>query len=260
VTHMSRVRFVRTAAGPAVRAAALLRQGKARVEDTTHGRHIVADFRGRCTDPWTLREVQGSGDSWLCTDVIVRCRKCTRCLKQRSREWIVRCIREMNLAPRTWFVTLTVKPDWRYKHVAMARARNVEHWDYLTDEQKHRKQMEELSRTITVWLKRFRMRSVRRAGADGRETPRIRYFVCLEEHPTSGEWHAHLLCHERAGQVREEDFRATWWPIGFAQAKLVRHPTRAAFYVAKYLSDSSGNRQRSSLKYGLAVSQPLKAA
>jgi hypothetical protein len=263
VTHLSRVRFVRTEDGPAVRAARYLEAGRADVWRSDHETHVEASFAGQCRAPITMRETQGEVMERFTTDLIVRCRHCDWCLRQRRKEWTARALREMALLgdKRTWFVTLTVQPSWRFKHQALARTRHAEHWDYMSQKARANAGLNELGATVTTWLKRFRKRSERRAGAEDRAKPRIRFVAAFEEHE-DGEWHCHMLCHEAEGQVREQDFRTTWWPVGFAQATLVKSKSRAAFYVAKYLAYDGPRRIRASLRYGhggLRMTQPKGA-
>lgn len=249
---VSRVRAVRPDGGPAAWAVRLSERHPFVREETERGRTVTFRLSSGCTQPVMLRAYQGEAESWLATEVLVRCRKCAACLQARRREWVARALREFAALGdrRTWFVTLTVSPDWRYRHSAMAAARHGPPFHDYPLEKKRLLALMELSKTVTVWLKRFRITSERLAVAEGRERPRIRYLMAFEEHPTSGEWHVHLLVHEVSGQVRERTFRETWWPVGFAQAKLVKKAAGAALYVSWYLEGHPGTRMRASLRYG----------
>lgn len=250
---VSRVRAVRTAEGPAPRASRYIAAGRAdlwRGEDETH---VVASYAGQCRAPITMRETQGEVQERFTTDLVVRCRKCAWCLRQRRREWTARALREMAILGerRTWFVTLTVQPAWRYKHVAMARAFHSEHWDYMSEEARSDAALDMFGRTVTLWFKRMRKRActVARLAKPRKPVPRLR-FVCAFEQHEDGEWHVHALVHEVQGQVGERELRTTWWPVGFAEATLVKSRARAAFYVAKYLAYEGPKRLRASLGYG----------
>lgn len=257
---VSRVRFIRTTDGPARRAERLLAAGRASLTRSEDATHVVADYRGRCVDPWCLREVTGAVQERFVCDVIVRCRRCRPCLRQRKREWIARALVECERAERTWFVTLTIRPEWRYRLSAMAQAADGDGWHRRTDAARHRLRLMQLLALHTVWMKRLRMRGVRRAGAEGRPAPKVRYLCVAEQHPSSGEWHLHVLVHERGGQLRESDIRHTWGGYGFARAKLVRQGIRAAVYVASYLEADASNRQRASLRYGKASGMEVRPA
>ena len=44
----------------------------------------------------------------------VRCRKCDGCLAHKARLWIARGVDEIKASTRTWFGTLTVRPEDRF--------------------------------------------------------------------------------------------------------------------------------------------------
>lgn len=251
---VSRVRVVRPEGGAAAWAQRLGAKHPFEVANTENQRVVTFNLARSCQDPLVMRAVQGSvraGDQMV-TDVKVRCRRCAACLQARRREWVARTMGEFAIMGprRTWFVTLTVQPAWRHRHQAAARAWYGPGWDSLPREKQRALELRALSATVTGWLKRFRISSEREARAEAREAPKIRYVMAFEEHPTSGEWHCHVLVHEVSGQVRERTFRASWWPVGFAQAKLVKSATRAAFYVSWYLEGHPGTRMRASIRYG----------
>lgn len=260
--HVSRVRWLPASVNVGALAERLLRDhgAKCSVYEHQHGREVVARLCGKCWEPICMRGQMGKGEAWFRLDMLVQCRRCRWCLHQRRRMWVARAMREIASSGRTWMVTLTVQPFWRYNHVANARAEAGHQWAGMSKTARKRAELEKLLATFSLWMKRFRMRSVRRAGADERPKPKIKFVAVAEEHPSSGEWHLHVLIHEKQGQIREEDIRHTWWPVGFAHAKLVKQAIRGALYVCWYISKSEHNaRLRSSMRYG-AVEDGLNAA
>jgi hypothetical protein len=175
-----------------------------------------------------------------------RCGKCPPCLKRRAAFWRNRAMTETAIAPRTWFVTLTLRPEEHFRVLCQAsqvtRTRTTEEFEALTEEGQFLARHREISRELTLWLKRVRKAS----GA------KLRYCLVAERHK-SGLPHYHALLHEvrsdeavRAAVIREQ------WLLGFSTAKLVAQQDgdRSASYVAKYLSKSASARVRASVGYG----------
>lgn len=168
-----------------------------------------------------------------------RCRRCTSCLIARCNEWASRSVREYTMAERTWFLTLTMRPErW---HMLLSEARNtaslhgVDFSSCSLDVQ-FRETSSLLGSEITRYLKR-----VRKVHGPFR-------YVCVFERHKSGVPHAHLLVHEGASPLRYSTLTSQWtW--GFSQAKLVKD-RGAVRYVSKYLSKGASARVRASLRYG----------
>jgi hypothetical protein len=175
-----------------------------------------------------------------------RCGKCRPCLKRRAAHWRYRAKAETAYAPRTWFVTLTLRPEEHFRVLCQAsqrtRERTTDEFESMDEERQFQARHREISRELTLWLKRIRKQS----GA------KLRYCLVAERHK-SGLPHYHALLHEvrsdeavRAAVIREQ------WQLGFSTAKLVAQQDgdRSASYVAKYLSKSASARVRASVGYG----------
>lgn len=192
------------------------------------------DLSGRCESP-ALLEYTGRPDPALephekplFLDAAVRCRRCAWCLRQRARDWADRASCEATSAVRSWFITLTLRPQDHYLMVCRAGSD--------TFAARHR----QIGREITLYLKRIRKES----GA------RFRYIVVAEKHK-SGLPHYHLLLHEQpgCGQLRWKTL-SSQWKLGFSKVKLVEHVKRGVTYVTKYLAKSAEARVRASQRYG----------
>lgn len=171
-----------------------------------------------------------------------KCRACPVCLRQRARLWRSRAEAEYLAAPRTWFGTLTLRPEEHARMLYQCEARlgrgGTSYGD-LAPEERYRELHTEICRDVTKWLKRIRKES----GA------RLRYCLVAEEHKTGLE-HMHCLIHEvnGGGMVKERTLRQQW-TLGFSRWNLV-HDKGAAGYVTKYLMKSNLARVRASIDYG----------
>ncbi len=146
---------------------------------------------------------------------------------------------------RTWFLTLTLSPQWHSTMANRARlrlARQSVDFETLTPATQFAERNREIGREITLYIKRVR----KRAGVP------LRYCLVAEKHK-SGLPHYHALVHEvdfdnpvRSSILRKE------WKLGFSQCKLVAQGDEAktANYVAKYLSKDAASRVRASVGYG----------
>ena len=171
----------------------------------------------------------------LTLEMWVACRKCNRCLKRRARLWTLRAASEITQATRTWFVTLTLRPDQRYRCEAIAEKRDVLYRSRTQDVQ-DKARFAVIVEEIQRFLKRIRKNS----------KAKLRY-ICVQELHKDGEPHYHLLIHEVEGTLLKRVLQDAWtW--GFSQAKLA--DPRTAIYVCKYLNKGSGARVRASLGYG----------
>jgi hypothetical protein len=152
-------------------------------------------------------------------------------------------IREIAKAPRTWFVTLTVRPEERLRVIYAADLRLAKAG--ITDKVPKvvfAEQLKVLSPSVTNYLKRLRKAT----------NCRFRYLLVWEEH-ADGFPHAHLLIHERVGALTKRELEAQW-RLGFSKPKLVGgedlDPHKAAANTCKYISKSMLCRVRASLHYG----------
>jgi hypothetical protein len=172
----------------------------------------------------------------------VPCRACEPCLKARAAHWRYRCQNELSGAPRTWFVTLTFRPEEHYRAKCAVHLRLLARsstWEETSEDEKFRLLATECGKEITRYLKRLR-----KGGA------RVRYCLVVESHQ-SGLPHFHMLLHEVSEDhpVRHR-LLADKWGAGFINAKLVSSETRVAHYVTKYLTKSARARIRASAAYG----------
>lgn len=201
----------------------------------------------------TLRLKVEQRPFWV--DMLVRCRKCTACLKARAHHWAERAAYEVMQAPRTWFGTLTFSPAEQWRSEARARIALADaggwgspvarRWNDTDGEFANRVEAARFSRMhhangplLTKWLKRIRKES----GAS------LRYLLVAEAHK-SGRPHYHVLIHEShgGGTVLHRTL-SNQWIHGFSQFKLADRD--AARYVCKYLAKSAAARIRASGSYG----------
>lgn len=210
---------------------------------------------GNCTAPRTV-SLRGLPDSVNITLGLdpernaivtynVRCRKCPECRRARASVWRRRATAECALAPRTWFGTLTVRPERRvfhqYSAAIRAKRRVAGEWHTLSDAEQFEYLVQSIGPEVTGWLKRVRKNS----GAV------LRYLLAVEAHK-DGFPHFHLLVHEAKGKVTKAQLDVAWRE-GFSQFRLVPDgDTRAAAYVCKYLTKSALTRIRASQRYGTA--------
>lgn len=174
--------------------------------------------------------------------VQVRCRKCETCIAHRRRHWTARAIAETRASQRTWFGTLTLRPDratWaRYAAHSIAQQRGYAPHQ-VTEALLFRYSVEAITPELTRWLKRLRKAS----------SARLRYLLVAEPHK-SGTPHWHVLIHEHEGAATKRALDASW-RFGFSQWRLVDVDNpRAAGYVCKYISKSLDVKIRASMRYG----------
>lgn len=216
---------------------------------------------GDCTAP-VHREITGRPEGqpkwheWepgkrgtLILDLQVRCRQCESCLRARARHWALRAKSEIDAVARTWFGTLTLRPDRQNYYLNLARAsyaRSGDDLDRQPEEVIFRERAAAIGLEVTRYLKRVRKNS----GA------RLRYVLVFEAHK-SGDPHLHMLVHEVGGVVTYRHLSDAWTE-GFTKWKLA--DTGASRYVTKYLSKSMLARVRASVRYGesASVPRPLK--
>lgn len=211
--------------------------------------------RYECTDPYVIHAIglpsahnavpryfEGKSNSKVPVSFDSRCRKCEACLAHRRRLWTARASDELKAAHRTWFATLTIRPEERFRasmHAA-ALAGSAGHgtWASMSAENQFRYLVKHLNMEIDRFLKR-----VRKNGAP------FRYLLVSEAHK-DGFPHFHLLIHEAALPLTKRLLENNW-RLGFSQFRLVDSGnTRSAFYVCKYLAKSALTRVRASKRYG----------
>jgi hypothetical protein len=186
-------------------------------------------------------------------NMMVPCRQCSECLHMRKCWWGKRAIQEWEeakaISARTWFGTMTVSPENRYRLIAATRLRLEAHGQTL-EELPPVERFREMSRDFGPLATKFFWRA--RRGLVGRKIPpmKMRYFLTMEPHK---DWvpHFHCLIHEATPlhPIRKAHLEH-FWPHGHAVWRLI-HDESAAFYAAKYLGKYSVARVRASEYYGL---------
>jgi hypothetical protein len=172
-------------------------------------------------------KIASTSTKWRRMYILTPCRKCQRCLDNRTKLWAARAAYEVRRAPRTWFVTLTINPQSRFIFSCRAKNRNY-HASYG-----------EISKEVTKMFKRLR-----KAGY------KFRYMMVAEAH-RDGYPHIHLLIHEVSQPIPKREIERQW-NYGFTKVKLVEDDG-AARYVTKYLAKDMLSRVRASLHYGEEV-------
>lgn len=210
-----------------------------------------------CTNPYMIHAIglpaatmavpryfEGKSNSKVPVSLESRCRKCAACLAHRRRLWSARAADELKAAHRTWFVTLTVRPEDRFvtSMQASAIAFRAGHGDWyaMSSENQFRYLVQVLNQEIDRFLKR-----VRKAAS-------FRYLLVSEAHK-DGFPHFHMLIHEAALPLTKRLLESNW-RLGHSQFRLVNSAdARSAYYVCKYLSKSAQTRVRASKRYGRAA-------
>lgn len=193
------------------------------------------------------------------------CHRCSVCLKARQKLWTARAIAECHMAERTWFGTITLRPD--AAHLALSRARALSTsrgvgFENLTPNERFGMWNRQIQVEITKYLKRLRMEALRAAGvADTPSVSPIRYLLVTEAHQT-GVPHYHALIHETSPAIPvRKAMLDSQWKLGFTQFRLVEElhdsssnvaPSgrKPAAYVCKYLAKDALARVRASTDYG----------
>lgn len=239
------------------------------------------DLAGDCLSPWVMAQVgeghfygekdekgnvvsrsfwrsdDGASDTWepgRTLEQKVRCRVCANCLRARGRLWFRRAVVEIKLWPRSWFVTLTFRPEERYRLLMVTRERVGPAYDRLSIIDQFRELLRTIGPLVTKWLKRLRK------GGFGYAGSRFRYLLVVEKHE-DGWPHFHALLHEVSElmPLRKAAIEGQW-PHGFSQVRLVDDARGGARYVAKYLSKDAASRVRASKDYGGELCEPEPAA
>ena len=171
----------------------------------------------------------------------VRCRRCDACRRRRAMFWRLRAQAETQAAVRTWFGTLTLRPELHQQCVDRARtalAHQGVDFDALPFGEQFTERCKYSGELVTKYLKRVRK--------DAKMPFR---FLCVTEHHKSGLPHYHLLVHEAVeGSVKHATLRGQW-DAGFCKWVLVQDLKQAS-YLCKYLSKATVARVRASVAYG----------
>ena len=150
-------------------------------------------------------------------EMSMKCSNCEVCLRKRASLWRRRAMQEIAESERTWFVTLTLRPEEQYRALA-AGLRKAGFDGEPCDE--FRARVVEIGAWLTLALKRLR----KKTGA------RLHYVVVYERHKT-GLPHVHLLIHEQdRGGVKYADIQYMW-PHGYISAKLVADNKQAGEWI-----------------------------
>ena len=219
---------------------------------------VTVTFAGREDDPGSGLRVMRRPTIYV--DVETKCRQCEPCLRQRAARVRVAALDMYRSSARTWFLTLTFRPDELYYIRARISTRlaalgqcadgHVMLPAELSAEDRWREYQAEAYREVKGFFKRLRERAP--------STP-IKYLSVCEKHE-SGEPHFHILLHEMdaSAPIRHKQIKGSWI-AGFSAAKLVVDP-RQVSYVAKYLSKSLECRVRHSNDYIRKVLPKARAA
>lgn len=238
-----------------------LRQGAKRISLTTCEWRLC----GNCEQPrvvshWTrpapiIGVNKPVGTIPLGIDLIVRCRQCPACERARSLIWSSRAEAEINhTVGRTWFVTLTVRPE--HRSLAGSKARVLAREEGVDFDRIGRKrQFGYISRCMGEWLTLY-LKRLRRRYAKDEPDVKFRYLCVFEPHK-DGFPHIHLLVHEYEGVIPARKFAI--WRYGFVKARLVENGSKVARYVAKYCAKTINARVRASTQYGQPVWARLSA-
>lgn len=178
----------------------------------------------------------------LYVDMYTPCHKCENCLRHRQRLWTARALAETRSVSRTWYGTLTLKPEAHFSALTRARARCTaqgEDFETFPPETRFVRVHAEIAKELTKFLKRVRAQS-----------GPLRFLLVAEKHK-SGDPHYHVLIHEQdaALPIRKALLEAQWSEHGFSHWRLVSD-ARPAHYVCKYLAKSIEARVRASIDYG----------
>lgn len=164
-------------------------------------------------------------------------------MEHRGTLWAARACDEVRMARRTWFGTLTLRPDEQFRYLSLARRtalrRRVEDYDGLSELERLRILVAEVTPEVQKYLKRLRKTS----GA------RLRYLLAFEGGDDK-HLHMHMLIHEVDQPIRKRTLDDQW-KSGFTQWRLLPPgEVGGAFYACKYLAKSMLGRVKASKGYG----------
>lgn len=215
---------------------------------------VAGKGRDHCVAPRIIVLNSGEDESTPVGSAIelhVRCRICEPCLRAKSAYWKLRAMAEIGKSERTWFVTLTWRPEDRLRAEYAVKS-------YADPREVFRARLGVLSPVVTAWLQRLR-KGLR---TEGEAPVSFRYLLVWEEH-ADGFPHAHLLLHEKPGQTLTKRRVQREWKAGFSNCRLVVSQSpedvhRSAAYVCKYIAKSMLARIRASARYGCAAANIVR--
>lgn len=211
-------------------------------------RALVWNIGGRCMEPVEIHELPPQACPGPSLILQVRCGKCKACREHRRNLWCARSFQECSQAPRTWFVTLTLRPaeakalqaraiefasakvgDWN----SLSTAERVSIMDMLmaTELQKYLKRVRKSSNAPIRYLQVVEPHTAKRGGGAHKEMP-----------------HWHLLVHETVARATSKLLLRASWKLGFTHARLAKGED--PLYVAKYAAKQAFGRLRASQRYG----------
>lgn len=220
------------------------------------------DISGNCTDAKTIELVirppakgyeqyvgiDKFGKHTLYLDMDVKCRKCDECLAARRKMWLARSMQEFRRAPRTWFATLTFRPEVQLETLYKARQKAIRRGYRDFEELAPAAQFALLASVSGEHVTAF-WHSVRKEDA-----AQIRYLAVCERHKT-GLPHWHALIHEtRLDQPVRKSTLDKRWIKGFAKFKLI--DAKGVLYPLKYIGKDLSTRIRASIAYGRGCEDP----
>lgn len=210
------------------------------------GYYWVDTFR-RANELHPLGEIAHEPKGVVVT-VEARCRKCDCCRAQKAREWAAKARAEIETGVRTWFGTLTFRPELQtvmeyraeLRYSNQAGTPDLRAADAATQ---FREWNSVAGAEVTKLFKRLR-----KAGYE------FRYLLVMEAYNRAGVVfpHYHMLLHEQSVErpIRHAVLSRAW-PHGFSVWKLVsEEDSKAAWYVCKYIAKTSAARVRASEGYG----------
>lgn len=224
---------------------------------TTPGR-VDWDISGHCQNPQKVRlfgkvpathkGMRGNIPKGVLV-IMAKCRRCERCLKERSWMWADKARLETEQSERTWFVTLTFKPEQRLVMESVLRldySERGEDFDRLNEDERFLAFSAASGDRVQRYVKRLR-----KGSPDWAEKPiRLRYLAVSEAHK-DGFPHWHMLIHEYPEErLQWRRLSREWTALGFAKFNLCGEEAVEARYVCKYLAKSMLARVRASNGYG----------
>ena len=228
---------------------------------------LLWDRSHRCVSPWLL-DIVGEGhlrevtpeETWVQmskVSMLGMCRHCVPCLRFKSWLWSTRGAIEVAASVRSWFGTMTYRPEVYLLRSYQAEQRYGRGWSDLSADERGALVLAECGHDLRLFMVQLRALVSRAAAAakgvakrHARGVTGIRQMAVVEFHK-SGVPHFHTLIHERDEMVpvRKRMLDAAW-PHGHSKFRLVEDGENAARYVAKYLAKDAVARVRASPRYG----------
>jgi len=220
---------------------------------------VEVDWSRDCLRPvtrefWTREDRRqrkrrpASPEGFLRVICAVQCRRCDNCRRRKRRMWALRARREINAATRTWFGTLTLRPEEHHRllgEARMAEAAQGIDFDALPEAERFRLLAGAEGKLLTDFLKRVRKET----------SASPRYLLVTEQHKT-GLPHWHILLSEQSVSLPiRKTVLERQWIAGFSHWRLINaadpdDQSKRISYVTKYVAKSSLCRVRASKEYG----------